>query len=80
MGKAKKTIEELLEASSFGTPEAKALRATVSPEQAKAVVERAKQLREERRRAEWDRKFEQAAAARRVDAALAALEAETFDD
>ena len=35
------SIEELIEASSLGTPEAKALRASVSDEDARRVVERA---------------------------------------
>jgi len=39
-----RTIEELIEASSFGTPEAVALRATVSDEDARRCVARAGEL------------------------------------
>lgn len=38
------TIEELIERSSLGTPEAVAMRATVSDEEARRCVERAKEL------------------------------------
>lgn len=44
-----RTIEELIAASSLGTPEAVALRATVSDERAAAVVARSKQIAEENR-------------------------------
>lgn len=40
-------IKELVEASSLGTPEAKALRASVSDEQARRIVERARELEQE---------------------------------
>jgi hypothetical protein len=40
------TIEELVERSSLGTPEAKALRESVSPEAAAAVVRRSRELRD----------------------------------
>ena len=48
---ARKPIEELIEAGSLGTPGAKAMRATVSDEQAAAIVARSKEL------AELDREF-----------------------
>lgn len=41
-----KTIEELIEASSLGTPEAKALRASVSDEQVAKVMRRYRELRD----------------------------------
>lgn len=37
-------IRDLIEASSLGTPDTKAMRARTSPEQARQVVERAKDL------------------------------------
>ena len=37
-------IRELIERSSLGTPDAKALRASVSDETARRIVERAKEL------------------------------------
>lgn len=40
----KKTIEELVEASSLGTPEAKAARASVTDEQVARVMARLREL------------------------------------
>lgn len=42
--RSKPSIEDLIEASSLGTPEAKALRESVSPEAARAIVEASKRL------------------------------------
>lgn len=41
-------IEDLIEASSLGTPAAKALRESVSEEEAQRIVDRVNQMRDER--------------------------------